>query len=129
MSGDGNRRAIETVPVIDALDAVSKELRLLADEGLEFQATIAAILKSVGPDKPDAIYKLQGLDRATQTIEALAEYTKSLSLLIESSWRVDATAAAGKLKLNTLAQRLALKDENASCDDQEEDDLCGCIFL
>lgn len=89
------------------LGALSRELVAAREMALGLQDAVAELLASEGDGFSAAVFRLQSLDRLTQTLEDLAGYVAALAQGAGPGWRPDLTEALATLRLRDLAERLS----------------------
>jgi hypothetical protein len=95
------------------LHAVSRELAGARDMALDLQEATSGLIGRVTAgaaasesSSPDALFRLQNLDRLTQILDDLSSFLDQIARAAPDGWTIDAAAAARGLRLRTLAVRL-----------------------
>jgi hypothetical protein len=89
------------------LARVAAELEGLYQDNRRIEELLGKILSQSRGADADAAIHLQGIDRLTQTLDALAQFLGELARGVDPSMTVDPTAAIGKIPLRDLALALA----------------------
>ena len=91
------------------LHAVSRELGRARDMALDLQDAMSGLIGRAGADSLSAemLFRLQSLDRLTQTLDGLSGFVAGLARAVPDGWVIDAVSAARELRLHDLAVRLA----------------------
>lgn len=89
-----------------AIRALARELLAARETALDLQLTLAELVAGLDGTRPDALFRLQGLDRLTQALGDLAAFTDAVADAVPRSCRIDAAAAASGLHLRDVAARL-----------------------
>lgn len=89
------------------LRALSRELLAARDMSLDLQEAVAELLAAMGERSAAVPFRLQNLDRLTQTLGDLAGFVGALARVAPPGWSPDVAEAAGALRLRDLAARLA----------------------
>ncbi|MES2032765.1 MAG: hypothetical protein V4466_01190 [Pseudomonadota bacterium] len=92
--------------LLDSLEGVAQELRLLQDQMLRIQDVCHAPESGV-PLDPALVRELQGLDLVSQRLEALSEFVMAVVGVAPFDPAVDLRAALDAIPLRDLAHRLA----------------------
>lgn len=90
-----------------ALRALSRELSAAREMALELQETVAELLTPGNGGPSAAMFRLQTLDRLTQTLEDLAGYAGALARGAPAGWTPDLSGTLDALRLRDLAARLS----------------------
>lgn len=94
--------------------AISRELAGARATAVDLQDATSELIglgaMGAGPSgnlPASVLFRLQSLDRLTQTLDELSRFVAELAAAAPDGWTLDATTAAGALRLRWLAARLA----------------------
>lgn len=99
--------SIDKVPLADVLKQISAELTAIADTVGTVEETISRIAHGGGGTDHNMMRDLQNIDMISQSLKAIADYSKCISQSAPEDWAVDTSAAAKSVLLADLARRLS----------------------
>lgn len=103
----------ESQPIIDILRRVSVELDDAARLVDELHLLVKDIDRTCVAQKDAFMHSAQSIDIVQQRLSGLSHFICELVELMPSHWVVEGHAAANKLKLTRLAERLTHQDAGA----------------
>jgi hypothetical protein len=101
-------------PIETILLQVTEELRKVAGRLETVQDAVGELAFDVASPRSAPFRQLQGLDRATQEVAAIAAFLESLSRDCAAEWAVDPKRASLAVSLHDLAATLSLGEPAAS---------------
>lgn len=126
---DKEKSDTEDMKVRQLLQSLGVEFKSLALASDQLQSMVSDLLSDRAAETKDVDYKLQDLDRVTQTLGELSIFVEQISNDVDPDWEVDERKALSLLSLADLASRLGSTNLVRNDNDPYGNASGDCVFL